>query len=82
MVCGSTGTQQSGQEMREASRVDSGGTDIESPQFDFTAEYDRYAGKPRPDPRLLALGAEVGSVREFAEAVLKPYLEGKAKETK
>ncbi|KAL1675152.1 hypothetical protein EV122DRAFT_254040 [Schizophyllum commune] len=48
--------------------------------FDFTAEYDRYAGRPRPDPRLLALGAEVGSVREFAEEVLKPYLEGKAKE--
>lgn len=52
------------------------------PQFDFTAEYDRYAGRPRPDPRLLALGAQVGSVREFAEEVLKPYLNGKAKETR
>ncbi|KAI5888909.1 NAD(P)-binding protein [Schizophyllum commune H4-8] len=50
--------------------------------FDFTAEYDRLAGKPRPDPRLLALGAEIGSVREFAEEVLKPFLNGKAKEAR
>ncbi|KAI5887676.1 NAD(P)-binding protein [Schizophyllum commune H4-8] len=45
--------------------------------FDFNAEYDRYAGKPCPDPRLLSLGAEVGTVNEFTEKVLKPFLEKK-----
>ncbi|KAI5828653.1 NAD(P)-binding protein [Schizophyllum commune Tattone D] len=45
--------------------------------FDFNAEYDRYAGKACPDPRLLALGAEVGTVTEFTEKALKPFLEKK-----
>ncbi|KAL1692601.1 hypothetical protein GGG16DRAFT_123900 [Schizophyllum commune] len=45
--------------------------------FDFNAEYDRYAGKPCPDPRLLALGAQVGTVTEFTEKVLKAFLEKK-----
>ena len=47
-------------------------------QFDFNAEYDRYEGKPCPDPRLLAMGAEVGSVGEFTEKVLGPILEKQA----
>ncbi|KAL1757071.1 hypothetical protein FB107DRAFT_289580 [Schizophyllum commune] len=46
--------------------------------FDFNAEYDRYEGKPCPDPRLLAMGAEVGSVGEFTKKVLEPFLEKQA----
>ncbi|TRM63901.1 hypothetical protein BD626DRAFT_493109 [Schizophyllum amplum] len=43
--------------------------------FDCSAEHDWFPNVKIPDPRLKALGVEVGTIEEFAATVLKPSIE-------
>lgn len=46
----------------------------ERPQYDMAKEFEWYKGMPVPDPGLVALGVEVGTIDDFVRTVLKPQL--------
>jgi len=41
-------------------------------QYDYISEFGMYRGSTIPDPRLIALGVQFGTLEEFAETEVKP----------
>jgi hypothetical protein len=41
-------------------------------QYDYLSEFGMYRGATIPDPRLIALGVQFGTMEEFAETEVKP----------